>query len=97
MTQQSGIALTDIFAAVDPVTGGGLLADNGGPVETARTQAGQRKPGARCAATTASIRAGDADARGLARADVPGAAHNGANISDLGAFELQGLRRAARA
>ena len=29
------------------------------------------------------------DARGLARADFPGVANNGANISDLGAFEAR--------
>jgi len=30
------------------------------------------------------------DARGLGRVNVPNAFHNGANVSDLGAFELQG-------
>ena len=88
--QQSGIALADVFASVtnDPNTGvlSGMLADNGGPVQTVALAA---------SVTNAAIDAGNdaldaaGDARGLARLDVPGAAHNGGNISDLGAFELQ--------
>ena len=89
-TQQSGIALTDIFASVtnDPNTGvlSGMLADNGGPVQTVALAASVTNP-AIDAGNDALDAAGDA--RGLARLDVPGAAHNGGNISDLGAFELQ--------
>ncbi len=106
ITQQSGIALTDIFAAVgaDPHTGvtSGLLADNGGAVETIALNRDVANP---------AIDTGDAtlldetvagidlngdgdttdviatDARGLAR-DVDFDGANGA-APDLGAFEAQ--------
>ena len=75
----------DIFAAIDGITGGGLLADNGGPVQTIALLD---------SATNLALDAGDdagapaTDARGLARSDFAGAANNGSNISDLGAYEL---------
>ncbi len=65
--------------------GGGLLADNGGPVKTIALKDDVTNP---------ALDAGDdtldtaTDARGLARFDKAGVANNGANISDLGAFEL---------
>lgn len=65
---------------------GGGLADNGGPVATVALA--QLR-------SNLAIDTGDdfldapADARGAARADVPGVAHNGASISDLGPFEVQ--------
>ena len=34
----------DIFAGIDPLTGGGLLADNGGPVRTVALKAGASNP-----------------------------------------------------
>jgi hypothetical protein len=86
---QAGIALSDIFASVtnNPDTGvlSGALGDNGGPVQTIALNA---------AATNPALDAGDdtsapaTDARGAPRDDAS-AAHNGTNISDLGAFELQ--------
>src|SRR5262249_30749129 len=68
-----------------PAFQAGALADNGGPVQTIALNT---------AATNPALDAGDdtlapgADARGFSRADVPGVAHNGANISDLGAYEV---------
>jgi predicted outer membrane repeat protein len=83
-------ALETVFAAVanDPNTGvlSGVLADNGGPVQTVALRA---------VATNPALDAGDdsldaaADARGLARVDQTNVANNGANTSDLGAYELQ--------
>jgi hypothetical protein len=89
--------LANIFAAVTTIDPDGtpnngdefetgLLADNGGPVQTIALAASPTNP---------AIDAGDDsldtpfDARGLPRSDIPGVAHNGANISDIGAFELQ--------
>ena len=93
----SNVPVADVFAAlvtIDPdgIPGNGdefqagVLAGNGGPVQTIALRA---------ALTNPALDAGDdgldavTDARGLARVDVPGLANNGANISDLGAFELQ--------
>jgi hypothetical protein len=76
----------DIFAAIDGVTGGGLLADNGGPVQTVALKNDPLNP---------ALDAGDdsldpaTDARGRGRFDFADVANNGANISDLGAFELR--------
>ncbi|WP_186766454.1 FG-GAP-like repeat-containing protein, partial [Phaeobacter marinintestinus] len=80
----SGTA-ADVFAALDG-NGGGLLTDNGGPVQTIALNT---------AVTNPALDAGDdsaapaTDARGAGRADQSGVANNGANTSDLGAFELQ--------
>jgi hypothetical protein len=83
-------SFADLFAAVghNPNTGvlSGLLADNGGPVETVALATTPSNP---------ALDAGDdtlaptTDARGLAHTDLFGVAHNGSNISDLGAFEQQ--------
>ncbi|WP_186766461.1 beta strand repeat-containing protein, partial [Phaeobacter marinintestinus] len=73
-----------VFAALDG-TGGGLLADNGGPVQTIALNSTLTNP---------ALDAGDdgaapaADASGAGRGDAP-VSNNGANISDLGALELQ--------
>ena len=85
---QTGIALTDIFASVtnNPDTNvlSGTLADNGGAVATIALNE---------AASNPALDAGDdglapaTDARGFSRDDVAGAANNGTNVSDLGAFE----------
>jgi predicted outer membrane repeat protein len=77
-------SLSDVFA--------GPLANNGGPVATFALNPSRLNP---------AIDAGDdglapaADARGFARVAIAGAAHNGANISDLGAYELQSVLNAA--
>ncbi len=83
----AGVA-SDIFAETTPASvsllEGGALADNGGPVQTAAL---------RYDATNAAIDAGDdaaapaTDARGKGRVDHPTVTNNGANLSDLGAFE----------
>jgi hypothetical protein len=79
-------APADVFAAIDGTTGGGVLADNGGPVQTVALKASTTNP---------ALDAGDdsldpaTDARGESRFDFAGVANNAANISDLGAFELQ--------
>jgi len=79
----------NVFATIDPTSPsgiGGLLADNGGPIETIALLTDVNNP---------ALDAGDdgaapaLDARGEARFDQIGLANNGANISDLGAFELQ--------
>ena len=85
---QTGIALTDIFASVtnnpDTVVPSGTLASNGGPVQTIALKEAAANP---------ALDAGDdglapaTDARGFSRDDVAGAANNGTNVSDLGAFE----------
>ncbi|MCB1491345.1 MAG: hypothetical protein KDJ77_06035, partial [Rhodobiaceae bacterium] len=81
---------TQIFAATQAngAATAGVLADNGGPVETVALKADAANP---------ALDAGDdgasgvptTDARGLARVDQGGIANNGGNTSDLGAFELQ--------
>lgn len=81
------IVVTDlalVFDAVDPVTGGGALGDNGGPVATVALVND---------ASNAALDAGDdalasaTDARGNARVDIAGTAGNA--LADLGAFERQ--------
>lgn len=79
-------APADVFAAIDGATGGGVLADNGGPVQTVALKASTSNP-ALDAGNDALAPA--TDARGEARFDFAGVANNAANISDLGAFELQ--------
>jgi hypothetical protein len=84
--------LKTVFASVgkDPHTGilSGLLADNGGPVQTIALAASATNP-ALDAGNDSLVGVPTTDARGLPRADVPGVGHDGSNISDLGAFELQ--------
>jgi FG-GAP-like repeat len=90
---QTGIALSDIFASVVSVDPGGYgafeageLSNNGGAVPTIALKRD---------ATNPALDGGEDglappnDARGFGRHDVPGAAHNGTNISDIGAFEQQ--------
>ncbi|MEM1159430.1 MAG: choice-of-anchor Q domain-containing protein [Pseudomonadota bacterium] len=77
----------DIFASTVTLNGatGGALADNGGPVQTVAL---------RQYVTNPALDAGDdsaapsTDARGQARVDIANFANNGADTSDLGAFEL---------
>ena len=79
------VAVGDVFAALDPATGGGLLADNGGQVETVALRADAANP-----ALDAGLDLGDppTDARGLSRVfDLVGIA-NGPTAVDLGAFEV---------
>jgi hypothetical protein len=64
----------------------GLLADNGGPVQTIALKASVTNPAIDGGLDSAAPLT---DARGVVRADTAGAAHNGANISDIGAFEVQ--------
>ena len=86
------LTLTDIFAAVDPVTGGGLLQDNGGLVETVALAAAVTNPAIDAGDDTlAGVPGTDARGPGFDRVDIAGVANNGANISDLGAFEVQGI------
>lgn len=81
-----GAVIADVFAAVDPVTGGGLLADHGGPVQTVALNSIPSNP-----ALDAGVDLGapPTDANGNPRYDVSGVANNGANTTDVGAFELQ--------
>ena len=73
-----------VFAAIDPVTGGGLLSNIGGVplVPLLRSAANP--------ALDAGLNslAWVGDARGHIRVDLPSVTHNGANVSDLGAFEV---------
>jgi hypothetical protein len=74
-----------VFAAIDTATGGGLLADNGGAVQTIALKGGASNP-----ATDAGLSAGPAtDARGLSRVDDPAIANQNGSAHDLGAYELQ--------
>ena len=88
-TARTGIALSDIFASVvtNPYTNvaSGALANNGGPVETVALKVSASNPAIDAGA---DARAPATDARGFARSDFPGAANNGTNISDLGAYEV---------
>ncbi|WP_281288850.1 beta strand repeat-containing protein, partial [Phaeobacter marinintestinus] len=79
-----GETAADVFAELD-ASGGGLLADNGGPVQTIALKAGSLNP-ALDAGNDATVPA--TDARGTLRADILNVVNNGLNISDLGAFEL---------
>jgi autotransporter-associated beta strand protein/predicted outer membrane repeat protein len=81
----------EVFAETVDIGGGvlaGVLADNGGPVETIALKDD---------ASNLALDAGDdtlapeLDARGSSRVDVAAVANNGANISDLGAFEAAEL------
>ena len=75
-TQQTGIAEADVFET-------GVLADNGGPVQTIALRADALNP-ALDASTGANIPA--TDARGVAAFDQPDVDNGG--VRDLGAFEL---------
>lgn len=80
-----GETAADVFAALDG-SGGGLLADNGGPVPTIALNADPSNPALDSGDDTV---APTTDAAGQARSDIPGVSGNGGNISDLGAVELQ--------
>ncbi|MCB2048882.1 MAG: tandem-95 repeat protein [Novosphingobium sp.] len=87
-----GGTAADIFASTVTMHGvdAGVLADNGGPVQTVALKAD---------ATNPALDKGDDtvtgfptnDARGLGRVDLAAVTNNGASFSDLGAFELQQL------
>ena len=93
---QGGVALTDIFAAIDPLTGGGQLADNGGPVQTIALNPDAANPAIDTGGTAVLDEAqagidlnGDGDTDDVITTDARGFARNvGAGV-DLGAFELQ--------
>jgi hypothetical protein len=73
-----------VFAVIDNATGGGLLEDNGGPVQTIALKGGANP------ATDAGVVSGPAsDARGLSRVDDPAIANQNGSAHDLGAYELQ--------
>jgi VCBS repeat-containing protein len=80
--------LGTVFAAIDGTTGGGLLADNGGTVETIALAA---------SATNPALDAGDdtlapsTDGLGNWRIDILNAGNDGSSFSDLGAVELQSI------
>ena len=67
-----GVAPGSVFASIDPTTGGGLLADNGGPTQTIAILPGGLAAGAADPATATPT-----DQRGVARDADP----------DLGAYE----------
>ncbi|SNR99792.1 Hint domain-containing protein [Antarctobacter heliothermus] len=78
----SGDAAT-VFAAMDPLTGGGVLADNGGLVQTIALKDDPSNPALDIGTSALP------DARGEALFDVPGAGNDGSNFADAGAYELQ--------
>lgn len=75
---------TRIFAETDPGSGAGILADNGGPVETVALLIDPSN----FAIDNADATATPLDARGLPASDLPGAGVlGGPGLRDLGAFE----------
>ncbi|WP_370688308.1 cadherin-like domain-containing protein [Flavimaribacter sediminis] len=77
------IYASDVFADIDPLSGGGLLADNGGPVETIALLEHPSNP----AIDTGSAVSENADANGNPRdVDIP-SVDNGGTV-DAGAVEL---------
>jgi len=81
----TGITAADVFAEVNAITTGGVLADNGGPVRTVALRSDPSNP----ALDSASNAAPGSDARGESRFDWPGVTNWGTGGPDLGAFELQ--------
>ncbi|WP_209015778.1 BspA family leucine-rich repeat surface protein [Roseibium sp. RKSG952] len=96
----SGILPEDVFAEIDQTTGGGLLADNGGPVQTIRLLAADTNP----ALDVGSVPFNDTDTDGIAdpdelllvdavgntrEVDLPGIGNDGTNTVDAGAVEVQ--------
>jgi VCBS repeat-containing protein len=76
----------DVFADIDPATGGGLLADNGGGVKTIALKDDPANPALDAAAGTNPTAE---DARGVDAFDQPDVDNNnGQSLRDLGAFEL---------
>ncbi|MCA9029855.1 MAG: hypothetical protein KDA66_03550, partial [Planctomycetaceae bacterium] len=91
----SGYALSDIFAAIDPVTGGGLLADNGGLVPTVALKPSISNPAYNTANPTflpsdTLDLDGDGDTTEAIPFDSrgPGFARINGGFADLGAYEL---------
>ncbi|RCW89620.1 hypothetical protein DFP92_1233, partial [Yoonia sediminilitoris] len=86
ITGANGETVADVFAGPDPLTGGGLLGDNGGPVQTIALKAD---------ATNPALDAGDdtvapaTDATGAERFDIANVGNDGMGFGDLGALELQ--------
>ena len=80
----SGFSSAEIFAAVDPVTGGGLLADNGGGLETVALLDDPTNP----AIDQATAGAPTTDARGIEAFDDSNFVNTNGSARDLGAFEL---------
>jgi Ca2+-binding RTX toxin-like protein len=74
-----GIDPALLFAAIDPVTGGGALGLNGGPTPTVALRDALDNP---ALSGAEPLTAGDADQRGFARPDPDG------SNPDVGAFEL---------
>lgn len=74
---------TDVFAATVDNNGvlAGVLADNGGPVQTIALKADKTNPALDAAGGS------DPDGRGLPRVDLDGVDNGG--FADLGAFEVQ--------
>ena len=80
----SGFSPAEIFAAVDLVTGGGLLADNGGGLETVALLDDPTNP----AIDQATAGASTTDARGIEAFDDANFVNTNGSARDLGAFEL---------
>jgi hypothetical protein len=78
----SGTA-ADVFATLDATTGGGVLADNGGPVQTVALKDDPSNPALDIGASALP------DARGEALFDFAGVGNDGTNFADAGAYELQ--------
>jgi hypothetical protein len=92
---QAGIALTAIFAAIDPGTGGGQLAHNGGSIETialnrnaANPALDAGDPDALDEVQTGTDLNGDGDTDDVITTDARGFERDVSGV-DLGAFEQQ--------
>jgi uncharacterized protein YjbI with pentapeptide repeats len=84
-----GVNVADVFAATT-ANGAGVLADNGGPVQTIALKNDASNPALDAGDDAAAAAAGaETDAAGFVRNDYAGVEPNGTNISDLGALELQ--------
>jgi len=98
------IDAASVFANVDPATGGGLLADNGGPVQTVALKADMSNPALDLSTAPADTLDADGDgdtdealpidAQGNARGQDVSGVNNGGTV-DAGAVELQAIAMAA--
>ncbi|OSQ52419.1 hypothetical protein MGEO_03240 [Marivita geojedonensis] len=93
--QATGISADEVFAQTQTLTVGGasttagVLADNGGPVETVALLADAANPALDQVSPVSGL---TTDAQGFPRAvDLPGVGNDGAGFVDLGAVELQRL------